>query len=98
MIGFTFKDWILHLIVIFTFWGRYLQSRNGKPMARKNITGVFVLLMAMIFIFGFAKFYLLEEKLEHFENPKIFSENFSISTFFRFQIFENFENKYTNNI
>ena len=36
-----------------------------------NATSVFISLLAMIFIFGFANKYLQETNLEHFENPWI---------------------------
>ena len=35
--------------------------------AKTNATSVFISSMAMIFIFGFANFYLLEKKLEHLQ-------------------------------
>jgi hypothetical protein len=44
--------------------------------------------IVMIFIFGFAKFYSLENKIEHFENPKIFSDLKNFEKKRNFEIFE----------
>ena len=40
--------------------------------AKTNSVRAFISSMAMIFIFGFANFYLLDFLLEHFENGRCF--------------------------
>ena len=52
----------LHLIA------RPPQDRNGQTIPEMNAPSLFAMPMMMVFIFGFAKFYLLKQKLYHFQN------------------------------
>ena len=70
----AFNCWILHLIVDFTFnvhlIARPPYDRNGQTIREMSALSLFVITMAMISIFYFAKFRLLEKKLGRLENSK----------------------------